>query len=95
MKNATTRPSAWILWFLSDEGIEMMERPLDGDGGFQRLMGRIREGYDPKLRATLVSFDDWGAARRYASNHGEGGYQQRLRVMLGEAAREYLQQALF
>lgn len=70
--------------------VEVVRRPIVGDGGHQRflrlLTGRLSDA--GRLSMTLEEFDK---VVRYATAYGQGGYQDRYRVIMGAAQRAGLE----
>lgn len=65
---------------LRPETAEMLRRPINGDGGFQRLMRRIQAG----LAGTRLTVDgaDLDALIRATRGVDCGGFQRRAREIL-------------
>ncbi|MFQ6060546.1 MAG: hypothetical protein ACE5KV_04495 [Thermoplasmata archaeon] len=78
---------------LTEEEYEIIVRPVEGQGGFQSLLRTIQSRLSqPTLegleeRAFYLSYDEMERLQRYSEQYGEGGFQQRLRVLLDAIGR--------
>ena len=70
---------------LTPDQVEYLSRPLRGQGGYQSLLARLQSNMNgTRLRLTL---DDCEKVVRYASQYGQGGFQERLRSIVQLAER--------
>ncbi|MEP7307482.1 MAG: hypothetical protein ABJA98_18410 [Acidobacteriota bacterium] len=53
----------------------VLRKPIRGQGGFQRLLRKLREQSDG--RQLEVSAADLERLRRYSTAYGDGGFQRR------------------
>ena len=57
-----------------------LNRPLRGQGGYQSLLARLQSNMcGTRLRLTL---EDCEKVVRYATQYGQGGFQERLRSIV-------------
>ncbi len=57
-----------------------LSRPLRGQGGYQSLLARLQSNMNgTRLRLTR---DDCERVVRYATQYGQGGFQERLRSIV-------------
>lgn len=63
---------------LDDDFVERINRPVNGQGGFQDLLRLLQNGLSGN---TLIIDSEEVAERilRYADQYGEGGFENRLR----------------
>jgi hypothetical protein len=53
------------------------------DGGFQSLLVGLQERLDAKTKSLSLSETDIQRIQKYASEHGRGGWQNRLQAIFG------------
>lgn len=96
MSAASVRPSVRVYVYLDREGVDVLFRKISALdlGGFQSLILRCRDTFSPATNAFWVTLEDWERLRRYATAHGSGGYQSRLKILLGDLANAYEQSEL-
>lgn len=73
---------------LRPETVEMLRRPIRGDGGFQALMRRIQLGL--RGRHLLVDKADIDALLRATKGPSVGGFQRRARDIVVDAVMAQL-----
>ncbi len=71
---------------LTPDEVEMLSRPVHGQGGFQSLLRRIQKQLDAESRLELT-IDDIRQIVRYRSRYGGGGFQGRLNAVLTALSR--------
>ena len=65
---------------LTPDQVEYLSRPLRGQGGYQSLLARLQSNMNgTRLRLTR---DDCERVVRYATQYGQGGFQERLRSIV-------------
>jgi hypothetical protein len=69
---------------LSREDLELLMRPVAGQGGWQRLLRKLQRQIDGN-KLTL-SEDDSRRILRYILSYGSGGWQDRLAAIAGASA---------
>lgn len=72
---------------LTPDEVEVVTRPIVGDGGHQRLLRLLVEDRLTMAGRMTLSLPEFEAVKRHATNYGEGGYQQRFRTLVAAAAR--------
>lgn len=69
---------------LTTEDLTFLERPVNGEGGYQTLLRRLKASLaGPDL---VVDDETIEQMRRYAGKYGSGGFQARLRELLDSIA---------
>lgn len=68
---------------LNDTQIEALNKPLNGTGGFQSLINKLRRKAG---NSGIVELNDAevGRINRYAFRYDNGGWQRRLEAIFGE-----------
>ncbi|MTI95925.1 MAG: hypothetical protein FH749_10655 [Firmicutes bacterium] len=64
--------------------MEPLLREVKGSGGFQSLLRRLQQGYNPEANTYTLNSEDIEAIIRYATRYNQGGWQDRLRPLLEE-----------
>lgn len=67
---------------LNDEADAELMKPINGQGGHQSLLEKLRSQYDPETRILIYSDEDRGKMNRYANDYENGGYQNRFKAIL-------------
>jgi hypothetical protein len=57
---------------------ELLEKDT-GSGGFQSLLKKLRERYNPLTKELALDDDDIERINRYANGYGNGGWEERLK----------------
>ena len=70
---------------LTDTEKKLLKKPINGQGGLQSLLKRVRKKLDGNI-LTLNPYDV-DMILRYAQNYGEGGFQIRFRAILSALRR--------
>ncbi len=67
---------------LSDEALELLNRPVRGSGGWQSLLIRIKE----KIvgNELILNVNDAAKIFKYTIEYGQGGFEDRLRPIVHE-----------
>lgn len=65
---------------LSDDDLEVLSRPVVGEGGFQTLLRRLQASITG--RELIVDEETLSMMSRYAESYGDGGWQERLRRLV-------------
>lgn len=74
-----------VILELPREAVEELQGEPAGQGGFQSLFRKLKS---QASAAELTLYpDDLERLARYSMQYGEGGFQNRLRMLLGEVAR--------
>jgi len=74
-----------IIFDLNEDEIEKLNRDIQGQGGFQSLLGKLQSKlHDHSLTLDL---DEIEMIARYVNRYGEGGFQGRLEGVLSELRR--------
>lgn len=63
-----------------DEVVEI-RRPVNGQGGMQDLLREL-QGRLTSIGTIQISAEEIERIKRYAGSYGEGGFQNRLRLIL-------------
>jgi hypothetical protein len=66
------------LTMTKSEASNFVKKPINGQGGFQTLLKRVCQNYDPSTRTLRVSLSDAMKVKHYATKFGQGGFQDRL-----------------
>lgn len=69
--------------WLTKEEIAVLDRPTKGKGGFQGLINGFKDRLDRKTGELHLSADDMKKIKSYASEFGDGGFQNRLHKIFG------------
>lgn len=70
---------------LSREDLELLRRPVAGQGGWQSLLRKLQKQIDGNT--LTLSEDDSRRILRYILSYGSGGWQDRLAAIAGAPAR--------
>ena len=73
---------------LDSEQLETLRRPINGDGGFQTLLRRVRSGVDFGNSRVEISDEDWQKLESYGTSYGGGGFQERILNAILSATKE-------
>lgn len=65
---------------------------INGHGGFQRLMREVAERIETAHGVAHFTPDEFKRVTRYATSYGEGGFQQRLRLLVAQWAAQHINQ---
>lgn len=57
---------------------------IKGQGGFQSLMRSVTERITKSSGVARFEADEFRRITRYATSYGEGGFQQRLRLLVSQ-----------
>lgn len=57
---------------------------IRGQGGFQRLMREVADRITQAHGTVRFTPDEFKRVARYATSYGEGGFQQRLRLLVSQ-----------
>lgn len=68
---------------LTQSQMSVLFRQVNGQGGFQQLLRRLRRKIDRQSRAITLSAKDLEQIPRYAFDYGNGGWESRLRDIFG------------
>ena len=71
---------------LAEEEVELLSRPIRGQGGFQTLLRRLKSQLNEESQLVL-RIDDVKQIVRYWSRYGTGGFQGRLEAVLSALKR--------
>jgi len=63
---------------------------IRGQGGFQTLMREIAKRITTAHGVARFSPDEFTRVTRYATSYGEGGFQQRLRLLVSQWAAQHI-----
>ncbi len=66
---------------LTPDIVELIKRPVEGQGGLQSLLRRLNRNLSPDGSLNL-SDTDVERIRRYASKYGQGGFEDRLKPLV-------------
>ena len=66
---------------LTDDDRRLLNRPINGQGGFQTLLRRLQECCNEDWTRITVDAQLYERIRRYTANYGSGGFQGRLRSL--------------
>lgn len=69
---------------LSKEDLELLMRPVAGQGGWQSLLRKLQKQI--KGNSLTLTEDDSRRILRYILSYGSGGWQDRLAAIAGTAA---------
>lgn len=61
--------------------IQILKRPVEGQGGLQSLLRRLNRNLAPDGSLNLTD-TDVERIRRYASEYGQGGFEDRLKPLV-------------
>lgn len=62
---------------------------IKGQGGFQTLMRSVAERITRSHGIARFTPDEFSRVTRYATSYGEGGFQQRLRLLVSQWAAQH------
>lgn len=62
---------------------------IKGQGGFQTLMRDVSKRITASAGVAKFSPDEFSRVTRYATSYGEGGFQQRLRLLVSQWAAQH------
>ncbi len=79
--------SALFLTFTPSER-DILERPIEANGGHQILLRSILDGYSRKTGLLVVEPAQLRKAAKLAYAYGGGGYQVRFRTLVSAARRQ-------
>ena len=71
---------------LTAEEVELLSRPIQGQGGFQSLLRRLQAQLNDESQLVL-RIDDVRQIVRYWARYGTGGFQGRLGAVLSALSR--------
>ena len=71
---------------LTPEEVELLSRPIHGQGGFQSLLRRLQSQLNDESQLVLT-IDDVRRIVRYWARYGTGGFQGRLEAVLSALDR--------
>ena len=71
---------------LTKEDMEQFRRPINGNGGFQTLLRRLRAQINPQTNELDLRESDMEKIERYSSQYGLGGFQDRIKQATGRIA---------
>jgi hypothetical protein len=66
---------------LSQAEQALLLRPVNGEGGYQNLLRRLRRNVDRGSGRLRLSAEDLEQIPRYAFDYGNGGWEDRLRTI--------------
>lgn len=66
---------------LTHEEVEILRRPVNGEGGFQGLLRGLQKNLDRKTIELTVTADQFERIVRYTSQYGWGGFEGRLEAI--------------
>lgn len=69
---------------LNPEEFDALMKPIQGQGGFQNVLGRLQSWADPGTRRVYILVSELEPIVRHATKYGEGGFQDRLRPIADE-----------
>lgn len=69
---------------LSTHEMTVLFRQVNGQGGFQSLLRRLRRKVDRQSGTIKLSAIDREQIPRYAFDYGNGGWENRLREIFGD-----------
>ena len=80
-------PEASVTAHLAASDVATLRKPVNGQGGMQTLLRNLQErvGDDGTLLLTRAEVEK---IRRYAKEYGEGGFQNRFRMILASLPSE-------
>ncbi len=67
---------------------DIIERPIEGNGGHQRLLSDVLDGYSRKTGVLAVEPSTLRKVSAFAYDYGGGGYQVRFRTLVSAARRQ-------
>jgi hypothetical protein len=74
-------PSDFVISRLRRDELAVVRRPVEGQGGMQSFLRAL----NPRIQddGTLsLSTEEFERVRKYAEDYGEGGFQERFRIIL-------------
>ena len=66
---------------LNPEEVEILRRPIKGEGGFQGLLRGLQRNLDRKTGVLTVTQEQFDRIIRYTSQYGWGGFEGRLEAV--------------
>jgi hypothetical protein len=63
---------------LTPEEVQILRRPVNGEGGFQSLLRGLQKNLDRKTNQLTVTAGQFEKIIRYTSQYGSGGFEDRL-----------------
>jgi len=60
------------------DALAFVNKEINGQGGFQTLLKRIREGFNATTKILKIDRADAKKIVKYATSFGQGGFQDRL-----------------
>ena len=76
-----TEDTIHVVSTLRPEELEVIRRPVEGQGGMQSFLRALLPRIQPNGSLSL-STEEAERVRRYAEDYGEGGFQERFRMIL-------------
>jgi hypothetical protein len=73
-------PSQFLV--LNEAEIEILLKPVRGQGGFQNLMRRLQNQYRHGTQELRLEDEDIEDIQRYAFDYEQGGWEDDLKAML-------------
>jgi hypothetical protein len=64
---------------LSQDAENTLKQPIEGKGGFQSLLEKLRNQYNFSTRNLALDKDSLERVKRYAKKYGGGGWEERLK----------------
>ena len=80
-----SRSQGAIVVQLTPDQVDFLNRPLQGQGGYQSLLARLQRNMNGNL--LRLTQDDCEKVVRYATQYGQGGFQERLTSIIQIAAQ--------
>lgn len=65
---------------------------IKGQGGFQSLMRDVAKRITQSAGVVKFTSDDFSRITKYATSYGEGGFQQRLRLLVSQWTAQHMTQ---
>ena len=70
------------LYGIKPEDIQNILKEQTGQGGFQNLLRKIKSQYSVQRNELWIDKEDIVRLCRYAKEYGQGGFQDRIQVLL-------------
>lgn len=67
---------------LDDNAKKQLLKAVNGDGGHQSLMNKLKTQYDHSNKILKCDDNDLEKLKRYANEYGNGGFQTRFKAIL-------------
>ena len=64
--------------FTSISNANLLEKPANGQGGFQNLIRRLQDGYTKESGIVEMTHQDHDRIIKAIDSYGQGGWQDRL-----------------